>query len=791
MGTERKNFVESSGKVSDGYSIVNKYDVLTVEWSGSGLTEERIVLAFQALDELIPQLGIYSRILSKLRNDFFEAIYSDEMTGEAFRENGNLKEFIQRLPYFSLFQRKNIKQEEVLDGVKQQLEIVKERLFNKHATLEEKEKLIKEYEEELETIKSQVEDLNDTIFNKDEQIEKMLYERSTEQRLAKEKQHQLECDVTELQINLDDCKSEIKQLSAYKKGYDDLQNAFLDKEYAFRPSSKQTIPVESTRYSNLVSDIEAGQKLENQMLSVLNVAMEEYEKFLEEHETELEEKKIIEDMTDAELDLQNMEIDDADQELQLVQDRFKSTVNEMGTELELLKQHRAMLLEQLQKLEDSKTPQINEKSKTSTPANRQDSRLAAGLIEDEPEQPMDDPFIPQERVFSKYAAMLYTSNNNGKSYDEFKEAKYCSSCGEKTVICPHKLSGSEKIYILPINCSHLKITRPVVKINKEFARKFNKPITPAKSLTPVMNETFDDDDEDDDNDEEDMMSEDDVDTLSGTVGGGSRSELTPVLGGVELYMTHSAQLLFEDFAERTDIERVIPRKMSLEKTVSIIEQFLGYLVWQDEYGPDDFYFSILDILYQYMEERYLVSDIKFMATYDFLSSVIHYSSTSKMLQLFGHVLCGNLDAVCLRYILLLNDFIHSVDWQQVNDFRAFISVIYPFLGEDEVENLQMSYTSFSENHISCRHVTDFMIHLILKYREPRFLENENQLVAFQSQESNQLNEKEYKEAMDNLVPLCNEKLRERLYCEAEKAMAADGVDNAVSIMRLAHILLYC
>ncbi len=46
------------------------------------------------------------------------------------------------------------------------------------------------------------------------------------------------------------------------------------------------------------------------------------------------------------------------------------------------------------------------------------------------DDPSADPFIVQERIFSKYAAMLYTSDN-GKSFHEFKDAKYCQSCGEK------------------------------------------------------------------------------------------------------------------------------------------------------------------------------------------------------------------------------------------------------------------------------------------------------------------------------------------------------------------------
>ena len=64
-------------------------------------------------------------------------------------------------------------------------------------------------------------------------------------------------------------------------------------------------------------------------------------------------------------------------------------------------------------------------------SEKSESILWAGLEEDEGQEEVVDPFIPQERVFSKYAAMLYTSNNMGKTFEEFKDAKYCASCGEK------------------------------------------------------------------------------------------------------------------------------------------------------------------------------------------------------------------------------------------------------------------------------------------------------------------------------------------------------------------------
>lgn len=50
-----------------------------------------------------------------------------------------------------------------------------------------------------------------------------------------------------------------------------------------------------------------------------------------------------------------------------------------------------------------------------------------------------------------------------------------------------------------------------------------------------------------------------------------------------------------------------------------------------------------------------------------------------MIELLDHVLVGNLDASCLRYVMLIADFIKMVDWMEVEDFRAFASLVYPFL----------------------------------------------------------------------------------------------------------------
>jgi len=51
-----------------------------------------------------------------------------------------------------------------------------------------------------------------------------------------------------------------------------------------------------------------------------------------------------------------------------------------------------------------------------------------------------------------------------------------------------------------------------------------------------------------------------------------------------------------------------------------------------------------------------------------------------------------------------------------------------------------------------------------------------------------LSEREFKEAIDNILPLTNDKLRRRLFFEAEKMMRKEGTTNNVSVMRLARIL---
>ncbi|XP_067657515.1 myosin-11-like [Haliotis asinina] len=770
-------------KKIDGHSPVNKYDLLGLEHPS--LTEERIILAFQALDELVPQLGVFTRIFHKLRDDFFEAVYSEELTGSSEKDDNDADaRYIQRIPYFLLVQRVYKERHAQGEELKEQLDVVKERLFNKHQQLEESLSMVKELQSGVDDLTAKISDLENTVAEKNIEIVSLEQRLDTTRLAADVMQERLEGDIHHLEDTLNETKKETEYLSKFKKGYDDLYDAFLEKTDEEEDDAKtKKRAVISTKRANLISQIECCSRLEQQLLTVLNTSMEEYDHFLEEHKEELETKVTTEDMTEAEFEIQEMEIEDADQQLQAVQERFQVTIGEMMTELGLLRQHNTMLMEQLQTLEENMPPSPAKREHKSNrlgtetgTKSRTDSILSAGLGENEMEETMTDPFIPQERVFSKYAAMIYTSNNTGKTFEEFKDAKYCPSCGEKTVVCPHRLGGSEKIFILPHNCTHIKITRPKVRINRELVESIMKPPTPDTAFDMIPSSV--------------SQHQDSLTTPTGPLTPGLSRGGTSMAGG-EGNIVNTMQAVWDDFRQRTNVDRTVTRPLDLPRTVSMMEQFLAFIVWQDDYGEEeDGYHSVLDNLYRFLTERYLVEEVVYLAAHDFLSAITEYSPTNKFLQLHGTVLSGNLDASCLRYVLLMCDYINIVDWKEVEDFRAFASAVYPFLGEDDLETLQMSYQSFSENRISPHIVSNFIIHIILKYREPRFLELENQLLPFQSLEGGHLTGREFKDALENILPLVNDRLRKRLFQEAEHTVLEEEDTVAVSIMRLAQISGY-
>uniref|UniRef100_K1PSL5 Uncharacterized protein n=1 Tax=Magallana gigas TaxID=29159 RepID=K1PSL5_MAGGI len=706
---------KTSKAVDSSFAQVKNYELMCVENPSVGgvPNEERIRIAFRVLDDLVPKLGVYTRIFTKIKDDLFDAVYSEDLTTHT---DGT----VTKIPYFTLMKRIFDERDDKQDLLSEQLEEVKRRLFDKHKQFEESQQKIAQLEENIEELNHKIEGQEEDLRQKEADITRVEEELKEERERSEDMEQRLEGDINDLQDSLDEAHQEIENLARYKKGYDDLYYAFLETGTGFIGRNLVTYLVQN----DLVSKLEA------------------------------------------------------------VQERFKFNVGDISNELALLKEHCKMLMKQLEILEQNKPTVTKRKGtgKMPDPAglNKSDSILSAGLNDDndDEEGPDADPFIPQERVFSKYAAMLYSSNNQGRSFEEFKDAKFCPSCGEKTVICPHKLPGSDKVIVLPHNCTHLKITRPKVRINKELIEEIMKPQTPEYSLDmPSTAGTY-------------TRHMDSI-PIGHTP---ATSRESPSLVGSEAHLQHTMHRMFDDYKDRAgELERKIPRMLSIGRTLSQIEQFWAYMLEGDKIVEEkDFEFSVLDRLYLFMQERYLIDDIMYLCTHDLLSAIAEYSSMNKSIQVFGNVLCGNLDGACFRYMMLMCDFITVVEWKEVEDFRAFAHVVYPFMGEDDLETLHMSYTSFSENKISPQLVCQFLMHLILKYREPCFQEMEHKIIPVQGGQppSQGMTWKEFNTSLDEIVTTSSERLRKKLFKEAEVAARFDGYRDTVPLMRLSQIAGY-
>jgi hypothetical protein len=81
-----------------------------------------------------------------------------------------------------------------------------------------------------------------------------------------------------------------------------------------------------------------------------------------------------------------------------------------------------------------------------------------------------DQFSVQDRVFSKWACLLQASSD-GSSWHDMKDVKYCENCGEKTLICPHKITDNELVLPLPSNAKYFRLLRPKLQYNQMIVKK--------------------------------------------------------------------------------------------------------------------------------------------------------------------------------------------------------------------------------------------------------------------------------------------------------------------------------
>ncbi|XP_019646169.1 PREDICTED: uncharacterized protein LOC109486719 [Branchiostoma belcheri] len=805
--------------ILDANSPANKYLLELLDEKGLKDTEpseQRMVTVFRVLDDLLPHLGHYSKIAQLIRDELYDAVYSPTLTSTAAKEsvgNTDATTFIQKVPYFTLVKRvydeRNMKAEELQD----KLDAAKERLREKQQQFQALEAVNDDLTQDIDGLNDTVEGLEAQVQARNIDIKKLHESMEEKQNGFEREKATYEQNIANLQADIRRLTEELNYMTTYKTSFDKMQEAFHTM-YPTDSMPKRLLtrkPVLTSKKANLVTDIDNVKRLESQMLSIQNSLLEEFDAYMEAHLLQLSSCVQSDNVNDPNFSANEMEIDKLDVELQCTQERFQASVAELGNELALIRQHKDVLSKDLQAMEEARLAQ-EEEQRLKTPGSARKSgrpgskpgsagreglrsrgrdsamSLQSGLDEEEKASDSganDDPFSPHEHILSKYSSMLYFSTNFGRNFEEFKEGAFCPSCGEKTVICPHKVTTKDKVFILPKNCTHIKVVRPKLRVNIEVpdtaqvpppleanVNGKSKSAASVSSTRRVSNASSNQgicalhSDQETPGDSRRQTSV----APSANVPSGDSSE-------DESTMKNMTQQIWADYRKRSNITRAVARPLSQERVLSIIEQFYATLVFQDDCGMDDEpTLSFVDALYAFFSERYLDDEVTYLAMYDFLTGVVQQVNISRTVHMFALLLAGQLDASTMRYIVTVADLVEAVEWKEVRDFEAFAECIYPFLHEDEIETVSMSYQSFSENKISKTLVIEWIMNAILRGREPRMKDAEVKLFLHPGKEPGSMVEGEFANAMESICPLASDKLRMRLFAESSALLKTSSVD---------------
>jgi hypothetical protein len=722
---------------------VTAFEVKLLELGKSDITEEKVNFVFETVDKLIPHLGIYKGIFSLCRDLLFDAVYSSSHTGDTT----SLKA-VSHTPYFHLVDEVTRKKNTTITEITSQFENVKEKLFEKQQFCEEQAEKISKQVNDLESLQSSFTDLQKALKNKENELKLLNIQLVKTEEKAKQIESQLNFEIADLKNDLNEAKAEIEYLKQYKINYDKLETAFLVQHEQRMPNIVLPVikPVVMSKKTQLVSDIRQAVRLEHQLEGIQNDTIEEFDTLLKSHSAQLL-SMLQETQLEGEFkELANRQIRSSDEELLMMEEKIKKCLDEMESEKTYLEQHKASLVAELEKLLGKQSVSWDADEDDKAAAENKDVDVING-------KPEADPFIPQENIFSKYGAMVFFSSDQGRTYSECDNATFCSSCGEKTVVCPHKIFDLQVISFKQ-PATHIKIYRPKVRLNQALVSQVVEHSLPPSSFS--LSTT-------------DQGSTPQVNDQSSDFDATSMDSLLDIIKGNPLF------------------KRMVPRQMSLEGIIELVEQFAGYTLFHSSTIATNT-LSFQDFLLKFFSMRYLKESVALSVYYDFLLSLPKYVF-NRILLVLAKVLSGHLDAAAFWYILHVSELAELVQWQEVQDFAAFAQVVYPFLNEDDLEALQMEYTSFSENTISASLVVEYIIYLMGRGNEPMFVEMEQKLVGqLNVKKGLSQTEDEFISLTDGFLALPDDNLRHQLFSQTKARLSKDVA--GVPVTWLAQIASY-
>ncbi|KAM4636969.1 uncharacterized protein O3C94_018002 [Discoglossus pictus] len=514
--------------------------------------------------------------------------------------------------------------------------------------------------------------------------------------------------------------------------------------------------------AHVTSNLQTSKHLYQQLLQIQNRAMDDFDSFLENRMPVLPVGRATQQNPDDEMEIKKK--------------TFLGCMAEISTELSLLRQQTDSLEEQNAARAEKR--QKEEPLESQMVGMRRGPGSSTGSQEGSGKESIED-FVsmalhPDETLLNRYAAMIYTTTDNGRIYEEMAGASMCESCGEKTFLCPHKV-GDTKVISLPKHCTHIKICRPQAH-RLALAAKLEwlgDGLTPASSCIRSSGAFIP---------ERAQITQKPLgDQLGQSAPSPSSWQGSWALEEINL------SRLDKHFGEQMKVKREAPRMMSLDLCLSLAEQLLANVMYQEDGRPENpRVLSVQELLWELLTRRYVDEDISSLGLQDFLAAVWKYSTDNKVVCLLTRVLCGQLDQSVLRYVLLQAELLNLSPLTEPSHLLLFIEQHYPFLEETERDSLVLEFTAYSQRSISSACMMGFILHRILQNKEPLIMECSDRLLTHLKTQIGFLSSEELSRALGELASLSTKKQRDILIQQSASSLKSD----LIPITHAAHILAY-
>ncbi|KAI9090027.1 hypothetical protein DFS34DRAFT_380799 [Phlyctochytrium arcticum] len=671
---------------------------------------------FSLFAELIPLLGSLSAVMRTIRDDLYDAVYSMDFTSSEEVGGG-----IERVPWFAAVRRMSdartedgAKTSEAVSDLHQKLKFREydlQILHKKNLALKQE---LTDHDAERAQLRVEIDRLNEVIRSQER-------EKTSLKGVHSKAEEGLRREIDTLNNSLAQSNHIIEKLTIFKSSYDENTHDETVED-PLASGAKQALVIDSQ--GMVEYDMYQAERLEEQFADILNWQLDDYESAL----AQLRKKKeILSGVTTNEEEREmSYKI-----ELSEIVGGFRKRVADLLEEQQLLRKHIQGLKVVL--------------------ANYAGDKLMATVRR------------TADEALRRYAFTMTVSDDDGITFQPWKNIQPCAKCGERTVVCPHKILHTETLTI-PYGSTHLRFQHPSLRLRTNFDRTLFESTLAGKLLSSSVSYSNED------------------------VVGPTEDE------NMELSKTFKA--IWQEFYEnREGVKPRSNRQYTLQKVIGFIHEIYDAR-WayeeaiEKDIGTDTPLTRFVDFFYELMIDRYQIKDIARKAIHDVFTALYQYEEFNAAVTIFTrHLSCE--EDVMWKYLCLIKKLLSAGEVSDASGYRKLMAIIYPSRTKEIYDQMELEFVAFSKNRFSREMVEEHVMHMLRTSIEPNQRFFTRTLKRYDYQEQGHLNYEDFDEALSQILPGAPTKMKRVRYALAELDTGAATVPLERLGLIGAYISLYC